>query len=289
MISRLFCIGLLCVLLFSVESKSQTYRQQKLSGYDSSAFMQLKEEKENDSEQQEKIDENIKSEDLIEANEAASAEEELYEEDFEDEDADNGYVQRKIGDDKWKKIKEDKNFIYSYEKEKPAQKALPEKKYKPSAFINFLSGPIFKIILYILVISLLIFILYRIFENSSFNYFRTSSKKSTEEDILESSAKTMIPYDDEINKAIQNQDYRLAVNLLYRKTIYLLDRKNQVVYEEDKSNWAYVQELSGKPIEKSFSALTRYFDYIWYGSFPLNNGEFNSIHDQFKQFETDLA
>jgi hypothetical protein len=99
----------------------------------------------------------------------------------------------------------------------------------------------------------------------------------------------MIPYDDEINKAIQNQDYRLAVNLLYRKTIYLLDRKNQVLYEEDKSNWAYVQELSGKPIEKSFSALTRYFDYIWYGSFPLNNGEFNSIHDQFKQFETDLA
>ena len=288
MISRLFYFGLLCVLLFSLESKSQTYRQQKLSGYDSSTFMQLKEEAEKDSEQNEKTVDNVSSEDLIEANEEANAEEE-YEEDFEEEDADNGYVQRKIGDDKWKKIKEDKNFIYSYEKEKPAPKALPEKKYKPSAFINFLSGQVFKIILYILVISLLLFILYRIFENSSFNYFRSSSKKSTEEDILETSARTIIPYDEEINKAIQNQDFRLAVNLLYRKTIYLLDRKNQVVYEEDKSNWAYVQELIGKPTEKTFSALTRYFDYIWYGSYPLNHGEFKSIHDQFKQFETDLA
>lgn len=288
MISRLSFIGLLCILLFSLQSKSQTYRQQNLSGYDSSAYMRLKEEAENDSEQNEKTADNVSSEDLIEANDEAGAKEK-YEEDAEDEDADNGYVQRKIGDDKWKKIKEDKNFIYSYQKEKTAPKALPEKKYKPSAFINFLNGQVFEIILYILVISLLIFILYRIFENSSFNYFRFSSKKSTEEDNLESGTKTNILFDEEIKKAIQNQDFRLAVNLLYRKTIYLLDQKNQVVYEEDKSNWAYVQELIGKPTERTFSTLTRYFDYIWYGSYPLNHGEFKNIHDQFKQFETDLA
>lgn len=289
MISRLLSIGLIFVLLFSFEGKSQTYRQQKLSGFDSSAFMQLKEKKEIDSEQKQKIDENASSEDLIETNEAASAEEVEYEEEYEDDDTGNGYVQRKIGADKWKKIKEDKNFIYSYEKEKPPPEIRPEKKYKPSAFINFLSGPVFKIILYILVISLLIFILYRIFENSSFNYFRSSPGKPAEEEILEPRSKTIISYDEEISQAIHLQDYRLAVNLLYRKSIYLLERRNLVAYEEDKSNWAYVQELSGKPTEKSFSALTRYFDYVWYGSYPLNSREFNRIHDQFKKFESDLA
>lgn len=94
----------------------------------------------------------------------------------------------------------------------------------------------------------------------------------------------IISFEEEIAKAVALQNYRVAVRLLYLKSLKRLSDSGRIRWEPGKTNSAYVNELKNVLQKQKFSILTRDFEYIWYGDFPLNSTAFELIQNDFREF-----
>lgn len=93
-----------------------------------------------------------------------------------------------------------------------------------------------------------------------------------------------INFDQELQLAIQHGDFKLAVRLLYLKGLKKLTDAQYIKWQPGKTNLAYLNELSGTPLNRPFNVLTRQFEFIWYGDFPINEQKFNGLKESFTQF-----
>ena len=56
-------------------------------------------------------------------------------------------------------------------------------------------------------------------------------------------------------------------------------------WKPGKTNHEYQQELESKEIRPSFGDLSYYFEYAWYGDFPINENMFAQAKAIFKDFK----
>lgn len=98
-----------------------------------------------------------------------------------------------------------------------------------------------------------------------------------------------IDFTGDIQRAIDLKDYRLAVRLLYLRTLKDLTDRNLIDWQPNKTNRSYLREIIGKPeLHAPFNSLTQQFEYIWYGDFPVNEGSFELIKHDFNGFSGKL-
>lgn len=98
-----------------------------------------------------------------------------------------------------------------------------------------------------------------------------------------------INFDTDIDAAIAQHNYRLAVRLLYLKALKKLSDAGLIHWQIDKTNTAYIDELSNPNQREAFTVLTRQFEYIWYGEFTINGQAFQNIKTLFANFKQTLA
>ncbi len=98
-----------------------------------------------------------------------------------------------------------------------------------------------------------------------------------------------IDFNGAIGQAVEQQNYRLAVRLLYLQTLKRLTDAELIQYKPDKTNRQYVYELANSPRQADFEHLTRQFEFIWYGDFPVDAGRFDELRVQFRAFEGSFA
>jgi hypothetical protein len=98
-----------------------------------------------------------------------------------------------------------------------------------------------------------------------------------------------IEFDSEIERAAAQHNYRLAVRLLYLKCLKQLSDEGLINWQPDKTNNAYVEELDNAAHRGTFKQLTRQFEYVWYGEFPIDGNVFKNISLMFQQFKKDMA
>ncbi len=91
-----------------------------------------------------------------------------------------------------------------------------------------------------------------------------------------------VNFDKEINKAIEKQNYRLAIRFLYLKLLHLLDQNGLINWLPEKTNHRYLQELSDEAIYRFFKNLSRIYEYSWYGHFEPEKQQFNRFFEEFK-------
>lgn len=91
-----------------------------------------------------------------------------------------------------------------------------------------------------------------------------------------------------IEKAIAQQNFALAVRLLYQKSLLLLKHHELIVYKQDKTNYDYLFELADHPSATYFDRLTYFHEYIDYGQFEIDEPRFQKIRAVFHQFEKSL-
>lgn len=91
-----------------------------------------------------------------------------------------------------------------------------------------------------------------------------------------------------IEKAIANNNYRLAVRLLYLQTLKQLTDNGLIDWRINKTNATYVQELAGYHQQNSFIQLTNYFDRVWYGEANISNEQFADAQQSFIQFQQQI-
>lgn len=93
-----------------------------------------------------------------------------------------------------------------------------------------------------------------------------------------------INFGEEIEKAVSNGNYRLAVRLFYLQSLKLLNDRQLISWQPEKTNHAYVNEITDPGRRQDFGALTRQFEYIWYGEFFIDKDRFNVVRSSFERF-----
>jgi hypothetical protein len=93
-----------------------------------------------------------------------------------------------------------------------------------------------------------------------------------------------INFDSDIEKAVDTGNYRLAVRLLYLKCLKQLSDKGYIEWKIDKTNHAYIGELTNDSHRAAFSLLTRRFEYIWYGEFIIDSQSYRDVSLAFNHF-----
>jgi hypothetical protein len=137
----------------------------------------------------------------------------------------------------------------------------------------------------VLGLGAIVFIILKLTGIDVFNIFRRKSSlidlpySESAENIHE------IDFDKQIEAAISQHNYRLAVRLLYLKCLKQLSDAALIHWQPEKTNSAYLEELGNTSKYSSFKLLTRQFEYVWYGDFPIDSNVFSQINLMFQKFK----
>jgi hypothetical protein len=143
----------------------------------------------------------------------------------------------------------------------------------------------FEIFIWIFSISLVLFAIYRLtgmerrffFQGNRNN--RPLSYQEEQEDIHS------IDFNRAIQEAVDNQQYRLAIRLMYLKNIKTLSDRNLIHFKPNKTNFDYARELKPSAYFKGFEDITLVYEYAWYGEFPVERETFERLRNIFSDYE----
>jgi len=94
-----------------------------------------------------------------------------------------------------------------------------------------------------------------------------------------------INYQIEIDKATAQNNYRLAVRLMFLRLLKSLSERNIIQYKQDKTNLDYLMQLHPTSFYKDFLRITRNYEYSWYGKFEVSDKAYDIIKGEFDHFE----
>ena len=146
------------------------------------------------------------------------------------------------------------------------------------------AGPFLKYLFLGLSVALLIFAILKSLGIDAVQLLKGDAKKisipfsESQENIHE------INFDEEIEKAASQHNFRLAVRLLYLKSLKQLSDKDLIKWQDNKTNSTYIYELTDASQRQTFGLLTRQFEYVWYGDFPIDKNTFANINSLFQNF-----
>lgn len=77
-----------------------------------------------------------------------------------------------------------------------------------------------------------------------------------------------------IQDAIAEQKYREGIRLIFLHSLKLLTDRQLIHWQAGKTNHDYVAELAPGDVRVNLNELSFYFDYAWYGNFPVKEEAF---------------
>jgi len=84
-----------------------------------------------------------------------------------------------------------------------------------------------------------------------------------------------------IQDALNQKKYREGVRLVFLQSLKLLTDKQFIHWQAGKTNHDYVEELNSGELKTNFNELSFYFDYAWYGNFPIKEEAFTKTQQLF--------
>jgi hypothetical protein len=184
---------------------------------------------------------------------------------------------RPINRDHWKSATKD----LDYSKDRPEVERKEHKNYQLPV-----AGPVLKAILYILVFGLLIFVLYKVFGNSSFRgnkkvkQLQTFAVISPDEDIHAADL------DKIFRDALVAGDYRLAIRACYLRLISELSSRKMIRWRKEKTNHQYLAELSANQLYAGFREITLLYERTWFGNDAVSEEGYRRIQPKFDDLIT---
>ncbi|WP_298777427.1 hypothetical protein [uncultured Polaribacter sp.] len=178
-----------------------------------------------------------------------------------------------------------KEFIY-IEKEK--KKQTPKKTDSTPIneelikFILFFMKKIFPFLLG----GFIIFLILKAFLGFKIDFWKSAKKSQilSKKLVYEDDDIHEINLEDLLKKALENNDYRLAIRYYYLSVLKLLSNKKLIEYHKDKTNTEYLFEIKDNDFKKQFSYLTYVYTYVWYGEFFIDEQHFLVVKKKYQQF-----
>jgi hypothetical protein len=220
-----------------------------------------------------------------------AVDEEYYEDEEEEVTADTTLLQTRWNYpmDSIQRIRNEKDFEYASELDsllRKRQELLLKKKKeaKPKNPVNIF--PIIRAVLWILLIGALLFVLYKVFLSDRGLFASPTRNKNLE--VEEESLTDQGYIEPQLNEAIRNGNYRLAIRFLYLQSLSRLADKGWLQLSPDKTNYQYVRELAKPQLKQSFARITLHYEYAWYGDFTIAADVFEPVKQEFEQFQQSI-
>ncbi|MBW1295960.1 DUF4129 domain-containing protein [Aquimarina litoralis] len=93
---------------------------------------------------------------------------------------------------------------------------------------------------------------------------------------------------DLIEQALKEHNYRLAIRYYYLSVLKKLSDTELIAWESQKTNTDYLKELQDTSLKQKFQNITRLYDFIWYGSFEIDQTSFRQAEQKFKSITNSI-
>lgn len=185
---------------------------------------------------------------------------------------------REFDQKRWENLTKDVDYTESIKKKKKKRKSnfsLPNLNIN----VTFL-----KVVLITLVAGALIFLLWKIFGDAKF--LNNQKIKNGDFSFLDEAEEDLENSDLEnfLKEALANRQYKVAVRIYYLMVIKELMLGNHIVWEKNKTNFEYVDEMREKKEFEHFRSLTNAFEIVWYGDVEIEEKDFAVLSPSFGSF-----
>jgi hypothetical protein len=143
-----------------------------------------------------------------------------------------------------------------------------------------------RIIYWLLGLVALAFFVSKVSKMNRLNLFTASSQSKISYTIEEENIHA-ISFDEAIQNALHEGNYRLAIRLLYLQNLKMLTDKNLIEWQLNKTNTDYLRELI-PALQHSFKNITDVFEYAWYGHFTVTREDFATLKENVLKFQKQL-
>ena len=214
----------------------------------------------------------------------------------------NKIAQRHLVDNDVKQLKNQEDFWYVPAIEKIEDRLKTDAAFRDSLLKagnneitdenkkDFTQQTWFHFIIWFVIISVFLgAIIYFLLQNkiSFFSKEAVSSSQSSETDAHEDIFN--LAYNDRIKKAEAEQNYRVAVRLIFLQTLKLLSDTNHIKYQPDYTNLNYLQQLHQSNLYNDFSKVARNYEYVWYGKFEISSEAYEVIKKDFLMLQNKIV
>ena len=143
----------------------------------------------------------------------------------------------------------------------------------------------FPYLLLFIAILIIIRLLYRydVFKRSSNKQKPPRVQLSDDEQVVKSANISQ-----HIHDAIENKAFRSAIRYMFLNTLRQLDLMGHINYVKNKTNDDYVHEIKRDRLKQAFQELEYYYDFIWYGQYPIDEPFFRELQAKFDGFQEQL-
>lgn len=201
------------------------------------------------------------------------------------------YSGKSVRQDHINALKSAKEFLYAKtldsllkDKQDKEKRKEPQYSNRNNFFVKFFSSKIVQSIFWIVVISFVLFLLYRLFLADGIFKRNTVKSKVTALEETTENITSHSDFDALIAQAFSSSNFRLAVRYNYLKSLHKLAENGLVQIAPDKTNYQYVREINQYEYQTAFAKLTLHYEYIWYGKFDINESKYQKIASDFVQF-----
>lgn len=138
----------------------------------------------------------------------------------------------------------------------------------------------------ILTVVALIYVILKLLK-VNLNMLYTGKQAAIPHGVLDEDIHAM-DFDKLIQEALQRNEYRLAIRLLFLKSLKLLADKHHILWQPGKTNHDYLNELSAQNLKTGFNELNFYFEYAWYGNFTINEALYKKVDTLYNDWKTNV-
>lgn len=156
--------------------------------------------------------------------------------------------------------------------------------YSPGSVLSFLID----VLPYLLLLGFFILVIWLF---SKVNPGRKFSGNSKESEVYLSPEEELIKGEDLpalMKKAVKDGNFRLAVRYYYLNELRRLDELKIINYEYQKTNHEYFEEIEDSQLKNEFILITRFYEFIWYGSFKVTEYDFRIAEKSFLKIDQSL-
>lgn len=91
-----------------------------------------------------------------------------------------------------------------------------------------------------------------------------------------------------LEKALNEKDYRLAIRIYFIFILKELSSKKWITWKKEKTNSAYLFEMSKRKQYNLFSDSVTIFELAWYGNYEIKQADYSVVEPKLKQLLKDL-
>ncbi len=144
-----------------------------------------------------------------------------------------------------------------------------------------------RFVMYLLAFAVLVFIILKFLRVDAYRVLYSGADRGVGYEVFHEDIHTM-DFDRLIQEATERKEYRLATRLVFLYALKLLSDKQLIDVKPGKTNHDYVDELNRGEAKTGLNELSFYFDYAWYGNFPISDTQFQRIQNTFAQWRDRL-